>query len=281
MDTIKIKKSLLFLFSAVLLFSSCSEDETDTFSGETNVYFSLKRWSSSGRTYTLTNYQVEDVSYSGEWSTIKEARDSMIVSLAFDGTEEGYHVTLIPVSISGNVVDYDRPLSCTIGANTTAVKGEHFEIADEYSIIPANKRIGAIAVMLNRANFIDKIHAIDVNLIPNVHFQTNYTTIERSAADTTKVNMQQFRLYVSSFLEEPSSWTTNYLGTFSRKKVYLVLELTGGDINEFYPEIGTPDVSLMIAWGKVLKKYLTDKKAAGETVYEEDGVTEMTAGRYA
>ena len=30
--------------------------------------------------------------------------------------------------------------------------------------------------------------------------------------------------------------------------------------------------------GSYMKKYLADEKAAGRTVYEEDGITEMTMG---
>ena len=33
--------------------------------------------------------------------------------------------------------------------------------------------------------------------------------------------------------------------------------------------------------GKYMKKYLADEKTAGRTIYEEDGVTEMTMGPHA
>lgn len=277
MKEIRIKKVLLFLCAAVFLFSSCKEDQIDTFSGETNVYFSLKRWGSgsNGYSYAVTNFPVEDSLYSGSWSTITAARDSLIASLAFDGTDQGYHVALIPVSISGNVVDYDRPLDYTLAEHTTAVAGKHFQAE---GMIPANKRIGAIAVRLNRASFKDTTFVIDFNLVANEHFRINYTTINRSASDTAKVNLQQFRLYASSFLEKSAYWDTrflNYLGAFSRKKVFLILEITGGDIEVLYKADASAD--LIIAWGKTLKNYLAEQKAQGNTIYEEDG-TEMTAG---
>jgi hypothetical protein len=278
MNTLKIKSGLLYLFSAIVLFTSCKEDRIDTFDGETNVYFSLKRWgeSQNGRSYSVVDFPVGDSLYSGSWSTIKEAEDSLIVSLALDGTDEGFHLTLIPVSIAGNIADYDRPLKYTLGGNTTAVEGEHFQAEGH---IPANKNIGAIAVRLDRANMKDTALVIDFILMPNEYFQTNYTTINRGFSDTTKVNLQQFRLYASSFLEKSLVWDSqlfSFLGTFSRKKVFLILELTGGGINELYPE-KSADLNLMIAWGKILKNYLTQQKQQGNTVYEEDG-TEMSAG---
>lgn len=229
--------------------------------------------------YTVTEFPVGDSLYTGEWNTIREAQDSIFASLALDGTDEGERVELIPVSISGNIADYDRQIGFTLDKQvTTAVPEEDFKAE---GFVPAGKRIGAIAVRLNRASFKDTTLAIGFHLVPNEHFQTNYRVINRSSSDTAKVNMQSFKLVVTSVLTPPVMWNSlkNYFGTFSRKKIFLILEITGGDVDDLYTS--QPTLALMVAWGKTLKNYLLEQKNKGNTIYEEDGVTEMTAGPYA
>lgn len=278
MNAKKIITGLMFIFLSVLLFSSCKEDTIDVYNGETNIYFSLKRWDggSNGLSYTITDFPVEEELYSASWSSIREARDSILVSMALDGTDEGEKVELIPVNVSGNITDYDRKIEFNIDLqSTTAVPEEDFKAE---GLIPAGKRIGAIAVRLNRVSFRDTTLSMSFNLVPNEHFQTNYRVINRSSSDTSKVDLRSFKLVATSILTPPVRWESflkNYMGPFSRKKVFLLLEITGGNIEELYAPI--PSIPLMTAWGKTLKNYLLDQKNKGNTIYEEDG-TEMTAG---
>lgn len=260
-----------------MLLFSCKEDEISIYEGETNIFFLLKKWSTIATTYSIVDFPVEEnLLCSDEWIGISAAWDSISVSLAFDGTSQGYHTTLIPVRISGNSADYDRPLSYTVGANSTAIEGEHFKVT---ALVPANKRDGAIAVSINREMVKETELFVDFNLIPNDYFQTNYAAINRSSTDTTKVDMHQFRLIMSSFIKEPPMWKNAliyYFGTYSQKKMLLILELTGGDINELY--VARPTIALMVAWGKILKTYLNEQRRLGNIIYEEDNVTEMTYG---
>lgn len=282
MNAIKTLRKVVVMSLAVLLLFSCSEDEITTFDGEDNVYFSLKKWTSSasGSLYSVSDFQIGDVYHSQSWTVYSTAWDSIFISLALDGTLEGYHVVLIPVTLSGNLADYDRPLAYSVGEKSTAIEGTHFKVD---AFVPANKRRGAIGVSINREAMQDTVLFVDFRLQPNEYFHTNYAKINRSSTDTTKVDMAEFRLRMSSFIEKPPLWDSamkNYLGDYSQKKMFLVLSLTRGDINELYVTTTSKlNVGLVIAWGKVLKNYLNEQKAAGNTIYEADGVTEMIAGK--
>lgn len=279
MNTIRLslKKNVWLICLSMIFVFSCKEDEISVYEGETNVFFLLKKWSNAAAKYSIDDFPVEEgLLYSDEWTDMSVAWDSIIVSLARDGTNKGYHIALIPVRISGNTTDYDRPLNYTLGANSTAVEGEHFKVN---ALIPANKRDGALAVSINRETVRDMEVFVDFILKPNEYFQTNYAMINRSSSDTTKVDMHQFRLRMSSFITPPSAWNTTliyYLGAYSQKKMFLILELTGGDINELYKT--NPSLPLMTAWGKILKVYLNEQRNSGNIIYEEDGVTPMNYG---
>lgn len=283
MNTIILKRNLWLICLGLFFLFSCKEDEIKFYEGETNIFFLLKKWtaSTSSATYSITDFPVEEGLYSDFWEIPNNAMDSITTSLAMDGTDKGYHVKLIPVGISGSLVDYDRFFDYTLGANSTAVEGEHFKVT---AMIPANQRYGALAVSINRETVRDTILVVDFNLISSDNFQTNYAKIQRSSNDTTKVDMCQFRLRMSCFIEKPPFWDSNmagYLGVYSQKKMLLILELTGGDIKIFYPEKSTQIVlGQIIAWGKLLKIYLNEQKAKDNTIYEADKVTVMTAGKY-
>lgn len=276
------KKNVWLVCLCMVILFSCKEDEIITYEGNANVYFLLKKWttSQSGVTYSVADFPVEEgLLYSTSWYVQSTAWDSISTSLALDGTDKGYHVTLIPVGLSGNLVDYDRPLSYKVGENSTAVEGEHFKVT---AMIPANKRYGALAVSINRETVRDTSLVVDFTLEESEFFQTNYALINRSSSDTTKVDMCQFRLRMSSFIVEPPFWKSNmlnYLGDYSQKKMLLILELTNGDISIFYPEKSSQLViGQIIAWGKILKTYLNEQRNLGNIIYENDG-TEMTAGK--
>lgn len=65
-----------------------------------------------------------------------------------------------------------------------------------------------------------------------------------------------------------STVTTSALGDFTEKKYRLLMELIGIDLSE-------ADYSTIRHYALVLKRYLAEQKAAGNTIYEDDG-SEMT-----
>lgn len=76
--------------------------------------------------------------------------------------------------------------------------------------------------------------------------------------------------------EAPSQWDPYLFGDFSAKKFKLICDVMDIEREKFldYEYMGYR--SSYIA--KYMNRYLADEKAAGRTVYEEDGITEMTMG---
>lgn len=271
-----IKKGLMiFLFAGILFGVSCQEDKLDAFNGETNIYFSLQRWWPSSKgiyTYNL-NFPIGDNIYTETWNSTSSAQDSIVRSYARNPSPERFDTAYIPVSIMGDLKEYDRTFNCVV-TNTTVEEGRDFKVIA--SMIPANQIMGAIAIQLERAAFTDTTHVIDFRLLPGNELYTNYTEIDKhSASDTTKVDLLKFRLVVTDILVKPPRWYNGYLGPFSRKKMYLLIELTNLNVDYFY---GSPQLAEQFSWGFLLKKYLREQANLGNIIYEEDGVTPMAAG---
>lgn len=80
--------------------------------------------------------------------------------------------------------------------------------------------------------------------------------------------------------EPPSQWNPYMFGEFSAKKFALIcdeMDIPREEFNKKSEEAGYI-LSRMGYIGSYMKKYLADEKAVGRTVYEEDGITEMTMG---
>ncbi|MDU1892892.1 MAG: DUF4843 domain-containing protein [Dysgonomonas sp.] len=269
-----MKKNILFLFGLIVLLSSCKEDKLDTFSGESDIYFTLQRWKGGmGIDYKL-EFPFGDIVYTQEWEMIRQTQDSITKSYALDYSGDLYDTIYIPVSLMGDVTDYDRTFSYKFKESTQAVEGTDFRIVT--AMIPAHKSIGAIAVEVDRESLKDTTYIIDFRLVPNNNFQTNYTTINRSSTNNTKVDLREFRLRISDLLEKPQRWNNSYLGPFSRKKVRLLIEVANADIDYLYS--AKPDTGILTSWGKLLKLYLLDQmNNHNNIIYDEDGSI-MTSG---
>jgi hypothetical protein len=92
-----------------------------------------------------------------------------------------------------------------------------------------------------------------------------------------------FRLILSDQLGPGNNWAgvfAAYFGAFSVKKVRLINEVAGMPL-DYYTTGWLTDLQLSARaplWAITTSRYLADQKAAGHTVYEDDGVTPMTMG---
>lgn len=271
-------KILIFLGIITSLFS-CKEDKLIDFIEEnSDVYFSLQRWTRDGVTYNL-NYTFDNgVHKYIQWYGVKEAQDSIAESFALKPSINRYDTIYVPVSLLGYTSDVDRTFGYSIDPLSDAREGADFVILE--SKIPANKTIGAIAIQIDREGIKDKSCFVDFKLEDNNEFKTRYNTIKKSVSDTTEVSLLEFRVRISDFLEIPPKWGTfqGWYGPFSRKKMYLVAELTGEPLDEFYAS--RPSLSTIMSWAQMLKRYLQKQEALGTPVLEDDG-TPMVVGQNA
>lgn len=265
------------LAGLLLIAGSCKEDDLIEYEEASNIYFMLQRWESGiGANYKFKYPLPDGTVYQEEWTNVVEVTDSIIRSYARDVSGAAYDTVYVPISLLGAVTDYDREFKYEVGTTSTAVEGKDFVILD--SKVPANYNSGAIVVKVDRLSMKDRVSFVDFNLLPNNEFQTQYNTITRSISDTTQVSLLKFRLVISDLLEMPESWDIYqiWFGSFSRKKLYLIAELTGESLDELY--IKDPNFGVLVYWAQMLKRHLLQQEAMGNPVMEEDGVTPMEVG---
>lgn len=240
-------------------FVSCSEQGLDTYSGKEYIYFKKA---------------IEE-------DNSKKVYDSISVSFAYDlpsVTDSIYH---IPVKVQGFVKSYDREINVQVDQSATAIQGTNFELINTPYYIPAGENIGMVSVKLKRTPELRENELVfAINIVPNEHFDVGILTSRTSGNNENRVvNPDKFQISFSDILVEPSNWRIlqGWLGPYSQKKLYLLAE-----VNEIpVPNYNTlPNIGTFLTHIAVLKAYLIEQKAAGNTVYEDDG-TEMVLGPYA
>lgn len=223
------------------------------------------------------NSEYED--YSGTDAVyMNETTDTTRYSFAWvDGDRQ---VKEIQVNAMGQVYDYDRVVNIKI-TPVHAVEGVDFEpFAEKYVIKAGETKMVIPVVMLRTAALQKEERIIELKLEENEYFKTSYDYGSGDRVTWVKTDRLKHVLIFSDFMDQaPSRWDPYVLGKFSQRKLGLICELMGVPREKFldadYMNYHTNYI------GAYMKKYLADEKAAGRTVYEEDGVTEMTMGKYA
>jgi hypothetical protein len=184
-----------------------------------------------------------------------------------------------PIIATGKQADVDRPVLVVVDPRSTAVEGVHFEMRP--TIIPAGKSKDSVFVRLIRENLkvVEKELILILKILPNEEFNTDLVDVR--VYNNGERSMYEYKIYVSDILAKPLRWNDNYYGDFSVKKFELICE-----VNSFPPAYmdGVPfdgrTISPADAQPIALRTYLhlEFEKEAGRTIYEADGVTEMTMG---
>lgn len=254
----KLKIFLLFLTLVSVL--SCEKD-LKVYDGENNIYF--LRSVSPDR----VNSALFDKIY-----------DSLNVTFAFDPVITD-SIVLIPVGITGMPASMDREFKVSVSTASTAVGGEHYATLPASFTMHAGKIIDTIPVKIFRTPDMQTNEVtIILELQPNEHFKTGMVDKVANATTGQKLSHTRFKLKANDVLAKPSKWIDAYMGTFTRKKLLLMSELL--DIPVDALNQSATSVSQIIFYAKYMQRYLNEKKAAGETIYEDDG-TEMAMGPYA
>ena len=122
---------------------------------------------------------------------------------------------------------------------------------------------------------LDTTLSIGLEIHANENFETMMESRVTNSLTGATLSFNRHTVYVNDVLKKPGRWLDTYFGTFSRKKLALICELFNLTPEVLDKSIGIPE---MTYFGKFTQRYLNDKKAIGETIYEEDGVTEMMMG---
>ncbi|MDU1892590.1 MAG: hypothetical protein E6767_18045 [Dysgonomonas sp.] len=187
-------KKIIFIFAILVFFASCKEDKLDTYSVETNVYFT---------------------------SASKDSLYLNLKELAEDGFIFAKDTTVyIPLSIMGHLAGGDRNVTArSVEKNDVgnldsllryyplAKQGADFEILS--SVIPANQETGYLRVKLNNSKNLEETGdtiVAAIILTENTDLKVNYSA--RHAENDKKNNLIYRIFFYSDLNEAPRLWNT-------------------------------------------------------------------------
>ncbi|POY36283.1 hypothetical protein C3K47_11040 [Solitalea longa] len=249
-------KKLLYQLSALLFVGSLISCEKGlmTYEGENNIYFAE----------------------AGGAIDTRLAKDSTAVSFAPVINTDS--VVKVVVSTVGAPVSYDREYKLEIDPSSTALLGTHFEFpADKKFVIKKNVINDTIPVRLIRTpDMLNKELNIIFNLVPNENFNTLFKQRLNSSKKVVSCITKKFM--VTDALLKPKAWNVNFLGNFTRTKLFLVCQICG--TTPLYMDTMSPGEGLF--YGRFTQRYLNEQKAKvpSNIILDEDG-TAMKMGNNA
>lgn len=223
-----MKKYIYIIGLLVFSLWSCQEDEVMQWQGKTCIYFSYM-------------------------DPANRDRFSNDMGFSFGLTNSMDTVIYIPVTATGDPVNYDREFSYVIDS-ITGVEGVQYDPLPAKGIFPADSTNGYIAVSLHRILDDDSLYYMYFRLIPDENFEINIP--EAYSGDTT--SLTQFTFSYSSSIAKPQYWMDGYLGYFSLAKYNVCYELTGQTWQT------RPNAMLMIAYGQIFQTYVESRILEGK-----------------
>jgi hypothetical protein len=180
----KILKYISFAVAVFALATACQQDEIDTYSGKSDVFFYYGR----GYGGTLRMGTMNQTNRLQGYST---GFDNAVIN--FDAGYGAVNDTLIPIEIycSGPLSDVERKVAVAADSHneytqlhngtkvwdTSARAGMEYEVVDAY--IEANKPNGWVVLRLINSDSLKNAGAVGLNLrlklLPNENFTTGYT----------------------------------------------------------------------------------------------------------
>ena len=247
-----MKKSVIYV-SIILLLSivvtACEEISTETFSGKDSIYFT---WAEDGPGNKLPT-------------------DSVGVSFIFEPISVTDTIFKVPVSVQGHVSSKDRVINVSV-SNSTAVKGQHFDLPNEI-LLRANRATDSIPVTFYKTSEMDtQTFIVMLKLEPNQDFDTEMRSTIEDQITGEERSFSTMSVSVNNIPVRPRYWSIYSLGVFTIKKLRLMSELLDIPLDHYT----RPRTSAELKYHSVfMTRYLNEKKAMGETIYEDDG-TEMS-----
>lgn len=257
----------IFILSAsVLLLSSCKHEMMD-YQGQAGVYF---------------NVQVVPQSLFGDpesWAHIDTTRFS------FSNMVGDTMYMSLKVRIMGSIENVDRYFDVRVVGDTatTAEPLTDYTLAATRFPIPAGERDGYVKVdFFNTDKLTDTVMFLTIELLENETFalpMRSWVKLDNDqTADKVSINVIRHVIGFTNSIQKPVAFNELIWGIYSQKKMQIILEVCGLTMDDFSSSQKMPTATAKILCQR-FNKYLQAMKAKGETVYEADGVTEMTVGR--
>lgn len=247
---------LSIVFLAILGFTSCSEEQIQTYKDTNNIYFSP------------AVYPIYTVSSPSPMLT-----DSTGFSFGLDNEAIKEKMYLLPMRVQGKVSDVDRKVKLTVDPSSTAVLGTHFFIPENI-VMRAGREVDTIPIRVSRtADMKAKQLTVVLNLEENEFFSTKMQTKVTNVLTQKTMSFIRFKLTFDDQLVQPPRWFVPYLGVFTAKKIFLMRDLLQIQPDIFNLPADSPGVTLSdVNYYRVFMiRYLADQKASGNIIYEADG----------
>ncbi|KKO90096.1 hypothetical protein AAW12_16255 [Sphingobacterium sp. Ag1] len=244
-------KNIYYLFLAcatITCLFSC-EKELQKYEGKPTVYF---------------NETARPLAYSSE-----VLKDSTVISFSLTkGTTVDSLVHMVIATIGG-AVDYDRPYKIVSNSSSTAIESKHYElITKDFSIKKNQLRDTIWLRFLRTPDMKDQTFLLSFDLLENENFSVDMQFKTTNQTTGQKLNFINYRWFINDITKRPARWLDFYLGTFSRTKLNLMVEILNVD-----PQYMDTNISIAetLAYGKFMQRYLNEQKAAGNLILDEDG----------
>lgn len=251
----------ILILSIILLsflgFTSCNEEEIETYNGTDNIYFSPS---------------VFPIAIAGA----RVLTDSVGLSFGLENPSIIEKTYKIPIRVQGKLSDTDRKVKITVDPSSTAIAGTHFKLPDNI-VMHAGQEVDTIEVKLFRTpDMKDKTMLLVLNLEQNEAFTTNMKDKVLNVLTQKMMSFISFKLSFDDKLTVPPGWFSGFLGDFTAKKFFLMCELMHLEPSMFNNKLGSSGLSIsdIQYYQNFMKRYLNDQKEQGNIIYEEDG-TEM------
>lgn len=252
-----MKKILILsiVFLSFLGLTSCNQEEIETYNDTDNIYFSPSVFP-----LALNATLVDSIGF----------------SFGFDKASITKRIYFVPIRVQGKVFDVDREVKVTVDPTSTAVQGTHFTLPEKI-VMRAGKAVDTIAVtVLRTPDLKTNAFTIVLNLEENGNFTTKMKSKVVNTLTQKTLSYIRFKISFDDKLTQPIGWYVPYLGAFTPKKFFLMCDLMHLEPTMFNNKLGSAGLGISDVkyYESFMQRYLADQKAAGNTIYEDDG-TEM------
>lgn len=274
----KVKNIASILAAAAIVSAastSCSHDELDLYSGPTAMLY------------------IQELSSFDIYGNPLGYRDHSNADFANVPPEFNTWTVSFEVKMAGEVVDYDRPYTLKVEADsTTAIEGEDYDIEQNEFTIKAGKANDMVRVRLHRTDRI-KLEQIRVSFLlePNEHFTIDIPEFKTSAswsAQTPMMDATRYYVTASEFYRCPDCWHSwglnDYFGTYTPKK-FAVLNALFGWTKDDWNAAGNSATSKVL-YGRIpfcaseFERYLQKMADEGTPEREVDGSLMQPGSQY-
>lgn len=281
--TMKKLTYLAGLLSISMLWTGCSKEDIDIYSGEDALYFA-QQW---GITHFVNNIDIS----SGNRNCHQPYSRITFGNMAGEDS-----LLRLNILTSGFTRDYDRPFKVEIVRDsTTAIEGTEFELVDPETdaVIRAGQTNTQIRIQFHKTDrMTDENLQLQLRIIPGDYFTLPFDKdgfgkmpiIHSSSEVLNEYHNNNYdpsihNIFVNNFLIMPPGWMDTWMGIWSQEKFALLIDLTHealgwsvltwNDVDNMWPSGGTRYALAQ----KLLADYLKEQYSKGRDywVLDPDG----------